>query len=152
MKGQPVNVHGTAIVIGTTGLLFIGPSGCGKSETAHACLGAARQRGLFGRLVADDQVFIEERHGRIIASRPPTIAGLMEIRGSGIVRLPSLPHARLHYAVQPAPGESLERLPEDNLRHEILPGASLPLLKVARDAPDVLTILTRFIPFLDRNA
>ena len=29
----PANVHATAIVIGTTGLLFTGPSGSGKSTT-----------------------------------------------------------------------------------------------------------------------
>ena len=32
---HPVNVHATAIVIGTTGLLFTGPSGSGKSAIAR---------------------------------------------------------------------------------------------------------------------
>lgn len=151
MTASPVNIHGTAIVIGTTGLLFIGPSGCGKSELAHACLSAAPERGLFGRLVADDQVFIEARSGRIIAHRPASIAGLMEVRGTGIAQLPSLPHARLHYAVRPGPLSEMERLPESASLHPLLPGASLPLLHVAREAPDVLAILARFIPFLDRD-
>lgn len=150
MSTTPVNIHGTAIVIGTTGLLFVGPSGCGKSELAHACLSAAPGRGLFGRLVADDQVFIEARNGRIIARRPASIAGLMEVRGTGIASLPSLPHARLHYAVRPGLLSEMERLPEPAL-HPLIPGASLPLLHLAREAPDVLAILGRFIPFLDRN-
>ena len=46
-----VNVHGTAIVIGTAGLLFIGPSGTGKSAVALHCIEAARARGLFAALV-----------------------------------------------------------------------------------------------------
>ena len=53
---RAVNVHGTAIVIGTTGLIFVGPSGSGKTAAALHCIGRAGAHGLFSALVADDQV------------------------------------------------------------------------------------------------
>ena len=142
-----MNIHGTAIVIGTTGLLFVGPSGCGKSAVAHACLSAAATRGMFARLVADDQIFIEAVNGRVLARRPLPIAGLMELRGTGIARLPSIAHARMDYAVMPAKFRDMERLPPSGERHDLLPGISLPLVRLATDLPDPLAILTRFIAF-----
>ena len=67
MSGKATNIHGTAIVIGKTGLLFLGPSGSGKSSLAFACLAAAKPLGLSAALVADDQVFITQRDGATIA-------------------------------------------------------------------------------------
>ncbi|MCF3643194.1 HPr kinase/phosphorylase, partial [Rhizobium sp. TRM95111] len=32
----PVNVHATAIVVATTGIVFVGPSGAGKTRLALA--------------------------------------------------------------------------------------------------------------------
>ena len=59
------NVHGTAIVIGTTGLLFLGPSGTGKSAVALHCIGQARAQGVFAALVSDDQVLLGDAGGRL---------------------------------------------------------------------------------------
>lgn len=145
---RPVNIHGTAIVIATTGLIFVGPSGSGKSGVAHACLSQARALGVFARLVSDDQVFVTASHGRIIASRPQSIAGRMELRGSGIVRMPSIARARLDYAVLPDALENMERLPEEGELFEILPDMLLPVVRVDRNAAVPLTIIARFIPFL----
>lgn len=47
MNAPFVNVHGTAIVLGTTGLLITGPSGSGKSALALSCLSEVRHRGRF---------------------------------------------------------------------------------------------------------
>lgn len=148
MSVAPVNIHGTAIVIGTTGFLFIGPSGSGKSELAHACLSAAADRGLFARLIADDQIFLHEANGRMIGRRPNTIAGLVEIRGTGIARMASLPHAVLHVAVRPERRETMERLPPAGEFNDFGDGRVLPLLRLCRDAPDPLAILCRFVPIL----
>lgn len=148
MSGRPANIHGTAIVVGTAGILFIGPSGSGKSEMAHVCLSAATASGLFARLVADDQIFLERVNGRLIARRPDSIAGQMELRGTGIVTVPSLPHACLHLAVMPGSRAGMERLPPEDERHDMGGGQSLPLLRVAREIADPLAVIADFLPFL----
>jgi HPr kinase/phosphorylase len=57
-------------------------------------------------LVADDQLLIEDG----LASAPPALAGLLEVRGLGIFRIAHLAAARLRLAVRLAPQP--ERLPE----------------------------------------
>lgn len=108
------NIHATAIVIRSRGLLFIGPSASGKSSVALSCLMAARDHGLFAALIADDQVFVSTVNGRIVARRPSSIAGFAELRGAGIVAVASLPSAVLDCAilpVQPPFGEGCRRKP-----------------------------------------
>jgi HPr kinase/phosphorylase len=60
--------------------LLLGPPGAGKSDFLVRLLHEG------WRLVADDQVNIDDG----IASAPPTIAGLIELRGLGIFRLPAI--------------------------------------------------------------
>lgn len=126
----PANVHGTAIVIGTTGLLFLGPSGAGKSAVALACLDEARARGLFAALVSDDQVLLSVAGGRLIARAPAAIAGLAEVRGAGIIQVPTIEAAVLARAVQPLQPPFSQRLPPESETVEILPSFSLPLTRL----------------------
>jgi len=70
--------------------------------------------------VADDRVEIEDG----VASPPPALAGLLEVRGLGIVRLAHLTSARLALAVELA-GQA-ERLPQP-LRHPVF---DLPVITV----------------------
>jgi HPr kinase/phosphorylase len=81
------------------GVLLIGPSGSGKSDLALRLLG----RGF--SLVADDRVDIDDG----VAAAPPALAGLLEVRGLGIVRLPYVATARL--ALVAELGAPAERLP-----------------------------------------
>lgn len=147
MTDRRHNIHATAIVIGTTGLLFVGPSGAGKSSTAHACLTDAARRGLLARLVADDQVFIRLSGGRLIAECPEAIAGRMEMRGTGIIQTASLPHAVMEAVVEVNRLASMDRLPGEAERYEVLPGHDLPLVRLAREMPEPLGLLRRLIPF-----
>lgn len=146
------NVHATAIVVGTTGLMFVGPSGSGKSSLALSCLSQARRIGLFAALVADDQVFIRVAGDHVIAHRPSTIAGLMEIYGTGIGALQSLPYAVMHYAIEVVDPLVGERLPDDDARFFVSEGASLPLLRLVRTASEPLFVLATLIPELARQA
>lgn len=126
----PSNVHGTAIVIGTTGVLFVGPSGAGKSAVALHCIVEARARGLFAALVSDDQVFVSDAGGYPVARAPATIAGLAEIRGAGIVNVETIEAAVLHRAVRPIEPPFAERLPPKGESVEILPSVFLPLTRL----------------------
>ena len=126
----PGNVHGTAIVIGTTGLLFVGPSGAGKSAVALHCIMEARARGLFSALVSDDQVLVAETGGALVARAPASIAGLLEVRGAGIIRMEAVETAVLHRAIRPIGPPFDERLPPEGEAVEILPSRSLPLTRL----------------------
>jgi len=141
MTGETTNIHATAIVIGRTGLLFLGPSGSGKSALAFSCLAAAKPLGLAASLVADDRVLISRHNGSIVAKCPPSIAGLMEIRYTGIVRIPYVSQAEMHFAVRAVDPATAERLPPEDERIDITTSARLPLIRVAATFANPLAII-----------
>ena len=140
------NVHGTAIVVGERGLIFIGPSGIGKSMMAFTCLAIARRAKAFSALIADDQVFVGQRDNRIVADCPPSITGLMELRGSGIVRMDHVNSAPLDLAVQLISVAEAERLPPDNECWQIGDIGKLPLVRIANNATDPLAVIGALMP------
>lgn len=78
-------LHGSLADVYGVGMLFVGSSGVGKSE----CVLDLVERGH--RLVADDLVFAERRgHDVILGRGHPRQRHHMEIRGVGIVDIPSL--------------------------------------------------------------
>jgi hypothetical protein len=129
-------VHGTAIVAGTTGILFVGPSGSGKSRLALETLFAARRADRFAALIADDQVWIENINQSLIASAPESIRGLAEIRGSAIVSVPTIGTARLNFAVATTRPGLDERLPPAGESIQLAQDAMLPLLRLSIDCRD----------------
>lgn len=133
MNPQGANIHATAIVVGTTGLVFLGPSGSGKSQLAFDCLAEARLHGHFAALVADDQVFISRAGAHVVASRPATIRDMIELRHGGIARVASIPRAMLDYAVLPVERQSAERLPPKKPGVILCGDISLPALHVPTD-------------------
>ncbi len=141
MPGEATNIHATAIVIGKTGLLFLGPSGSGKSILAFSCLAAARPLGLDAMLVADDRVLMAKRNGSIIAECPPSIAGLMEIRYTGIVRMPYVSKAEMHFAIRPIDPATAERLPPDDERIDVTDSIRLPLIRLSATSANPLAII-----------
>jgi HPr kinase/phosphorylase len=86
MSGD-ATVHATALVVDENGILVRGTSGAGKTTLALALIARARAEGRFARLVADDRVSLQLRHGRIVMRTPAAIAGLVEIRGAGIAKI-----------------------------------------------------------------
>lgn len=75
----------TAVAIGGRALLIEGPSGCGKTSLALALI----DRGAV--LVGDDGVLLRVSGPLLHAAPPPATAGLVEVRGVGIVTLPAAP-------------------------------------------------------------
>ncbi|TNM60617.1 HPr kinase/phosphorylase [Aliirhizobium smilacinae] len=140
------NVHGTAIVVGGRGLIFTGPSGSGKSMMAFTCLAIARRAKVFCALIADDQVFITLQDGRIVANCPPSTTGLMELRGSGIVRMDHVASAPLDLAVQVVSAPGTERLPPKDEYWQIGEIGRLPLVRIANVAADPLTVIGALLP------
>lgn len=83
MTEQPLNVHATALVVGSAGLLVTGRSGAGKSTLALALVEHARARGCFASIVSDDRTWLSVAQARVLATAPAPIAGLIEVRGFG---------------------------------------------------------------------
>ncbi|AWW74093.1 serine kinase [Erythrobacter sp. KY5] len=112
-------MQASAVAIDGRALLIEGEPGSGKSSLALALIG----RGAL--LIGDDGVTITRTGEQLIASVPPNIAGLIEVRGVGLVQLP---------VAQPAPvsliltlGVESERLPESVPARTIM-GCDIPCL------------------------
>lgn len=85
------------------GVLVQGPSGSGKSDLALRALD------LGFRLVADDRTLVWSSGGAAYGRAPETLAGLLEVRGVGVLRTPALDFCRIDLVV--ASGAP-ERLPD----------------------------------------
>jgi hypothetical protein len=124
-------VHASAVLVGARAVLIRGPSGAGKSRLALALIEAAPTTLIpFARLVADDRVELEACHGRLLARAPKALAGLIEVRGLGIRRLPHEPVALVGTIVDLV-APDVQRLPSPPGRQVVVAGISLPRLAVA---------------------
>ena len=131
---QSPSIHASAVLVGARAVLIQGPSGSGKSRLALALLHAAA-RGLipFARLVADDRAHVEARHGRLLVRPAKTLAGLIEVRGLGIRRMPYEPLAVVGLLVELGQAEA-ERLPDLAWKQAEIAGIKLPRLAVRAGA------------------
>lgn len=118
-----VFVHGTCVLVGARAVLIRGPAGSGKSDLAFRLI---RGNGASAMLVADDQVGLAAEEGRLFASPPRALAGLLELRGLGLLPLPFAARAEVVLAVDLVAREEVPRLPEP--RFATLEGVRLPLL------------------------
>jgi HPr kinase/phosphorylase len=123
-------VHATCVALRIgrrwRGVLLRGPSGAGKSDLALRLIETG------GRLVADDQTELVRKGTSVMATAPGQIAGLIEARGVGIVKLgrdQMVSRAPLVLLVDLASPERIERLPEP--QRESLLGVRLPVLLLA---------------------
>ncbi len=120
-------MHGSCVCKGDYAVLLVGPPGTGKSDLVLRLL----TRGF--ELVADDQVDIADG----IASCPAELAGMLEVRGLGIVRLPYRTKASVRLIVEL--GDSTERMPMPARHAELL----LPVVRLdasAASAPDKVAL------------
>jgi serine kinase of HPr protein (carbohydrate metabolism regulator) len=114
-------VHASTVASEGRAVLLTGPSGAGKSDLALRLL----DRGF--RLVSDDQTIVRRDGDRLLASSPANLAGKMEIRGIGIVEMPTVTDVPVALLVELT--SDMQRLPDDSRERPIL-GVPVPLISI----------------------
>ena len=86
-------LHGSCVSVEGRGLLILGAAGSGKSTLA---LGLIARGAL---LVADDRTEVSVQNDRLVARCPASIRGLIEARGIGLLRAPTVDQAEITLVV-----------------------------------------------------
>jgi HPr kinase/phosphorylase len=142
-------IHAAAVLVGARAVLIRGPSGSGKSRLALELIGAAHSGPpRFARLVGDDRVHVEAAHGRLLVRPAAALAGLIEVRGVGIRKLPYEPSAVVGLVVDLA--ADAERLPQADRQRTELERISVARLAVAVGEPPLPAVLA-LLTSQDRN-
>jgi HPr kinase/phosphorylase len=116
-------IRGTCVAVDGRGVLLRGPSGGGKSDLALRLI----DRGA--RLVSDDYTDIEHREGRLFASAPPEISGMLEVRGLGVLRVASEASVGLDVIIDLAATADTPRMPASEQLE--LHGVFVPIFRLA---------------------
>ena len=125
-----MQMHASCAARHGQGVLVLGPGGSGKSSLILSLVCAGFM------LVADDQVLVFDG----IARCPDALAGLLEVRGAGLTRLPYLRCAPIRIVVDLG---IAERLPQPT-QHS---ATGLPLFRMDRaTAPDHLMAALSALP------
>lgn len=119
-----INVHATALARNGEGILIRGASGSGKSLLALLLVDDWGLRGTSALLVADDRVDLIATDRAITMTAPRQIAGLIELRGRGIVSRPFCDSVPLRLVVDLVP--ELERMPDESAFSTEILGRTVP--------------------------
>jgi len=147
------NIHATGLVLGGAGVMVRGRSGSGKSLLALALLDRADGRGEAALLVSDDRIVLTRGEHCLYMQAPPGIAGLIELRGRGIVARPSAERAEVHLIVDLV--EDFTRMVEEDELATTVLGIPLPRCPVPRrgviDAAHQLALVVEALRELGAN-
>ncbi len=141
MAAASATIHASAVLVGARAVLIRGPSASGKSRLALELIEAGRAGALLlARLVADDRVHLVPAGGRLLALPAAALAGLIEVRGVGLLRVAHEPSAVVGLVVDLAATDAA-RLPEPDKRKIDIGGIVLPRLAVAPGAAALPLVL-----------
>ncbi len=118
------------VEIAGTGVLIEGTSGAGKTSVALGLLEAGQRQNLDCAFVCDDQAILSVAAGKLNASAPETISGLVELHGYGITEIEYKPKCTVELVARLVEEADKERMP-DPFEADFL-GINLPMLKLPR--------------------
>lgn len=125
-EGAHDTVHAGAVALDGRGVLILGAAGSGKTALTLELLA------LGAWLVADDRVVIERHGDGLRLTPPPPLAGLVELRGFGLLKMPASRGVPLAL-IADLDAAIDERMPA-RPPHRALLGVEVPLLP-CRDRP-----------------
>jgi serine kinase of HPr protein (carbohydrate metabolism regulator) len=102
---QPL-IHASCLALGEDGVMLRGPSASGKSSLALRLIDQGAD------LVGDDYCQYWVRDGALWAAAQPPLAGLLEVRGIGVISLPYRRQIAVRAVIDLCPGDMIDRLPE----------------------------------------
>jgi HPr kinase/phosphorylase len=118
-----MRIRGSCIAVDGHGVLLRGASGAGKSDLALRLVADG------ALLVSDDYTEVAVVDGRLQASAPEPIRGLLEVRGLGVLRMDAAPCAIVVAAIDLVLPESVPRMPDDDTTR--IAGVALPRVRLA---------------------
>jgi serine kinase of HPr protein (carbohydrate metabolism regulator) len=128
-SGKPIFLQATAICVEDVGVLLRGAPGSGKSDLALRLIDGGAE------LIADDGVELARAGARLMlrlpAAVPPATQGRLEVRGIGILPVPTVETAALGLVVELLPPGAAppERLPGSTTIS--LLGITFPVIRLA---------------------
>ncbi len=134
-----LNTHGNVVLCAQKGILITGDSGSGKSSLAIGLISELQSSGIFSCLVCDDQVLLTAINGRLKATCPSPISGLIEIHGLGIVEIANQDDAIIHGIVELADASDLIRQPDPCAAEYC--GLSIPKIQVSRTTVQIAIMM-----------
>lgn len=121
MRLSSETLHASTVALDGRAVLISGPSGAGKSDLALRLI----DRGF--SLVSDDQTILRKDGSRLLASAPATIHGKLEVRGVGILEMPTVTDVPVALCVELT--NDMQRLPDDD-RERLVLDVRIPLISI----------------------
>jgi serine kinase of HPr protein (carbohydrate metabolism regulator) len=125
-------IHASAVLVGSHAVLIRGPSASGKSRLAFDLILAGRA-GIIAPtlLIGDDRVHLSAADGVLVVRPAETLAGLLEVRGLGIRRIPFAGDGPVKLVVD-LDADDAARLPEAGSLEATLNGVKCPRIAVGK--------------------
>ena len=82
-------IHASGVCFENKGVLILGKSGSGKSSLALSLVANGAQ------LVCDDRAQLQMKNKILMMTKPPSLPGVLEVRGLGLISVPLITEARV---------------------------------------------------------